>query len=80
MKLISKKRSYVIALGEDLVMKTIAHCKNLDMQGLQKYIDDNFAKATKLGRSRKSGAWTEARMSREKAKVAIIEMEKRRYG
>jgi predicted transcriptional regulator len=80
MKLISKKRSYVIAMSEDLTMRTIAHCKTLSMEELQEYIDSNFRKANRLGHSRKSGAWYEGRMFKEKAKVAIIEMEKRRYG
>ena len=80
MKLISKKRSYIIFMSEDLTNRTIAHCKTLSMEDLQTYIDENFKKANHLGKSRKSGAWYEGKMFKEKAKVAIIEMDKRRYG
>lgn len=67
-------------MGEDLTNRTIEHCKQLSTDDLQTYIDENFKKASHLGNSRKPNAWYEGKLFKEKAKVAIIEMDKRRYG
>lgn len=80
MMLKSKKRTYHISMNEKLITKTVDYCATLDMNELQEYIDDNFKKASKLGASHKTGAWVESKLYRDKAKIAIIEMENRRYG
>lgn len=77
MNLKSNKRTYQIFLEENLANRVIAHCSQLNSRDLQEYIDTNFKKANRLGSSNKSGAWAESRMFRDKAKIAIIEMDKR---
>lgn len=74
----SKKRSYQIFLSDKLFERTSKFLKGLEDTELQNYIDRCFQKANHLGSSRKSGAWSESGMYRDKAKMAIIEKENRR--
>ena len=75
----SPKRTYIIELDEKLATRVIAKCKQMTDADLQKHIDSNFKKANFLGGKNKGGAWKEGRMYRDKAKIGILELDKRRY-
>jgi len=73
----SSKRVYIIGLDEKLANRVIAQCNNMTIGELQSYIDTNFKKAQTLGSKNSGGAWAESKMYRDKAKIAIIEMDDR---
>lgn len=68
----SSKRTYILGLPEKLFDRVNTHLQTLGPDELQRYIDENFAKASKLGGKNSQGAWAESRMYRDKAKLAII--------
>jgi len=74
----SEKRSYVIGLKSKLYDRVTRECSEMSRADLQRYINDNFEKANALKSKTNSGAWRQGNMHHDKAKVAIIEMDKRR--
>lgn len=74
----SPKRTYIINLDEKLANRVVAECTKMTGADLQKYIDENFKKATSLLSKRKPGAWVEGNMYKDKAKIGVIEMDKRK--
>jgi hypothetical protein len=74
----SPKRTYQIDLPEKLTARVVSEFAGMTNTALQEYIETNFKKANRLGSSDKSGAWAESRMFRDKAKIAIIEMDCRK--
>ena len=66
-----------MSINEKLALRVIDECSKMSNYALQKYIDGNFKKASALGAKNSNGAWAESKMYRDKAKIAIIEMDNR---